>query len=1059
MRKLIYIIALLFSISANAQQFKGIVYSLPDSLPLKGATVHVMEKSIQTNDEGSFILNIPNGKYQIRIDYLGYNTLQKEVVINERAPLIFYLSPAVNYLQEVEINTGYQTLPKERATGSFVTISNKVLNEQFSTDIISRLEAVANGVTVDKRANPNGGNLMIRGLSTISGPKEPLIILDNFQYQGDLENINPNDIETITILKDAAATSIWGSRAGNGVIVLTSKKAKVGQPFSIDASSNFSIADRPSLSIMQQLTPTDHLLMEQLLYDKGFYTSRINSTSKPALSPFIELLVAKNNGSISTEAYNKQLAFLQGGDIRTEFADLSYQKAIKQQYAINMRGSEHKMDWNILAGYDHNSTSLDATTTRLNLTGRNTLHITKNFKLDFGLTFTQSHNKTGRASYADLNSSGNGIYPYLRLKDENGADLPIALNYSLSYLKTLDKNTFADWGYYPLSDYQNYDNNLTTRDLLANLSLNYQILPGLRAKIYYQNEYQTSNSKSLSYYNSYVARNIVNTYTQISGTGTVTRIVPVGGILENDESILKSYSLRAQLNYDKIWSKHELNFLGGYEVNERNVESQGNKLYGYDDDRLAYVNLNYATTYPNFITKSLSLIDNGIGLSSLLNRFVSMYANLGYNFQNKYTVTASARKDASNLFGLSTNDKWKPLWSVGAAWNVTNESFIKLSWLNNLKLRASYGFSGNVDLGRSAVTTTQSLGVSAFTNGLMARFNQYSNPELRWEKVGTINIGLDFAIFKNRLSGSIEVYQKNAKDLYGSTPADFTAVPTFSLSRNVANIKANGLDISLNSLNTTGLIRWSTTLNFNLYKDEVIDYYRANDQGSQFVGNGTLTTAAKGYPVYSIFSYAWAGLDPVTGNPRGYYQGQVSSDYTALTGANTRMADLVYSGPAFPTVFGNVGNTLSYKGISLTARITYKLGYSFGRSSINYSNLFNSGVGHSDYAMRWQKQGDELTTNVPSLVYPAVARRDAFYNNSEILVEKGDHIRLAYLSLSYELKKEQLGKLPFRSVQLQGNVSNLGMIWRENKLGIDPDYRDNTILPSKYFSFGLRCTL
>jgi TonB-linked SusC/RagA family outer membrane protein len=1059
MRKLIYIIALLFSISANAQQFNGRVYSLPDSLPLKGATISIADKSMQTNEEGSFTMAIPNGKYVIQINYLGFITFKKEFFINGKTTINFYLTADVNYLQEVEINTGYQTLPKERATGSFVTISNKVLNEQFSTDIISRLEAVANSVTVDKRSNSNGGNLMIRGLSTISGPKEPLIILDNFQYQGDLENINPNDIETITILKDAAATSIWGSRAGNGVIVLTSKKAKAGQTFSIDASSNFNIMDKPSLSVMQQLTPSDQLQLEQMLYDKGFYTSKINSTSKPALSPFVELLVAKNNGTITTDAYTKQLAFLQAGDVRTEFANLAYQKAIREQYAINMRGSDRKMDWNILAGYDHNESSLAATTTRLSLTGRNTLHLTKNLKLDFGLTFTQNQNKTGMGSYADLNSSGNGIYPYLRLRDDNGVELPIAQNYSLSYLKTLDKNVFADWGYYPLSDYENNNNRLVTRDLLANIAVNYQILPGLRLKVYYQNEYQTSNTRNLSSASSYAARNIVNTYTQVATSGAVTRIVPMGGILVSNESILKSYNLRAQVNYDKIWGKHELNFLGGYEMNERNVESQGSKLYGYDDDRLAYANINYATSYPNFITKSLGLIDNGIGLSSLLNRFVSLYANVGYNFKNKYTITASARKDASNLFGLSTNDKWKPLWSVGGAWNITNEPFLKLPWLNSLKLRSSYGYSGNVDLGRSAVTTTQTLGVSAFTNGLMARFNQFSNPELRWEKVGTLNIGLDFAILKNRLSGSIEVYQKNAKDLYGSTPADFTAVPTFSLSRNVANIKANGLDFSLNSKNTTGALKWSTNLNLNLYKDEVIDYYRTNDQGSQFVGNGTLTTAAKGYPVYSIFSYAWAGLDPVNGNPRGYYQGNISSDYTSITGANTTLTDLVYNGPAFPTVFGNLGNTFNYKRVSLTARITYKLGYSFGRSSVNYSNLFSAGVGHSDYGMRWQKAGDELTTNVPSLVYPAVARRDSFYNNSEILIEKGDHIRLAYLSLSYELGKEQLGKLPFKSIQLQGNVSNLGIIWRENKLGIDPDYRDNNILPSKYFSFGFRCTL
>jgi hypothetical protein len=425
-----------------------------------------------------------------------------------------------------------------------------------------------------------------------------------------------------------------------------------------------------------------------------------------------------------------------------------------------MRGSERKMEWNILAGYDQNTSSLDATTTRLNLTGRNTLHITKKLKLDFGLTFTKSISKIGKASYSDLASGTNAVYPYLRLKDENGAELPIARTYSLTYLKTLDKNVFGDWGYYPLSDYNNYDNNITSRDLLANIALNYEILPGLSAKVYYQNERQVADTRNLADANSYFVRNLVNTYTQVATTGVVTRIVPIGGVLDNSESVLKSYNLRAQVNYDKIWGKHELNFLGGYEMNERNIESRGNREYGYDDERLSHANMNYTTSFPNYITKSASFIDNAVILSSLLNRFVSLYANLGYNFQNKYTLTASARKDASNLFGLSTNDKWKPLWSVGAAWNVTNEPFLRVSWLNNLKLRGSYGYSGNIDLGRSAVTTTQTYGISAFTNGLMAQFSQFSNPELRWEKVGTINLGLDFAVLKNRLSGSVEVYQK-----------------------------------------------------------------------------------------------------------------------------------------------------------------------------------------------------------------------------------------------------------------------------------------------------------
>lgn len=1056
MRILIFLCLLLFSLMAGAQQNQFHLYSLPDTVPIANATILVHgRQAVITGNNGQFFLNFPSGSYQIEIKHLGFVSIKIAINLPSKS-LKFYLSPSLNLLQEVAINTGYQTLPRERATGSFVTISNKQLNEQMSTDIISRLEAVANGITVDKRSSSQG-NLMVRGLSTINAPREPLIILDNFPYQGDLQNINPNDIESITILKDAAAASIWGSRAGNGVIVLTSKKAKNGKALSIDFSSNISVVEEPDLSVMRQLSSTDYLELETFLYGKGFYNSKISSSSKPFLSPMVELLVAKNNGTITANAYDKQLAFLQAGDVRSEFAKLNYENGFKQQHALSLRGSESKLDWNVSIGYDHNISSVGATNDRLSMTTRNTVRILKNLSFDFGLMYSKTGSEQTRANYSDLSTAG-FLYPYLRLKDENGVEVGIPRTYSLSYLNSLNRNIFADWNYYPLSDYLNNRVEAFSSDLVLNAGLTYQVFKGLSARLYYQDERQTSGGDNLYGANSYMVRSLVNSYTQVAGTGEVTRIVPAGEIFDTNDIVLKAYNLRAQLNYSRDWKKHNIGVLGGYELNQKNTEGQSGRVYGYDEDRLTMANLNYNILYPNYVSKTSSYISNGAGLSSKLNRFVSAYANLAYTYADKYTISASARKDASNLFGLSTNDKWKPLWSVGAAWNIRKERFVDFEWLNALKLRGSYGYSGNVDLSKSALTTILGTITSNFTNTLMARFSQFSNPELRWEKVGTINLGLDFGLLDNRLTGSIEVYSKHAEDLYGNTPVDYTALPTPSIIKNVASIRASGMDIALHSQNIKGKLQWSTDLNLNLYRDKVLDYYQVSDLGSNFVGTGINASPLKGYPVYSVFSYRWAGLDPLNGNPQGYVNGKVSTDYATIIG-NSKVSDLVYGGPAFPTVFGNIGNTLSYGGLSLIARIAYKLGYKFGRNSINYNNLFNSGAGHPDYANRWQKPGDEKTTNVPSLVYPAVSRRDNFYNNADILVESGAHVRLAYLSATYDLKKEWLAKLPFSSIQLQANASNLGILWRANKLGIDPDYRENVLIPSKYYSFGIRCNI
>lgn len=1062
MRIIVYIACLLIGLGANAQQFKGHVYGLPDSAALMGATIYIAPKTnIQTNTTGSFSADLPAGTYQIKISYLGYKQLVTEIRIPSTAVFKFYLQPDVGFLQEVQVHTGYQTIAKARTTGSFQAIGSKVLAEQFSTDLLSRLEAVANGITVDRRSTTNG-RLMVRGLSTLDGNRDPLIILDNFPYQGNLDNINPNDIETVTILKDAAATAIWGSRAGNGVIVLTSKKALPGNALNVAINSNLSVVASPDLYTLRQMTAADQIEVEQFLYDKGFYNSRINSSAKPVLSPYIELVLAKKNGAITAQRFNERVEQLKATDLRDELARTNYQQALKQQYALNLSGAEKKIDWKILAGYDHNLSALGAKNSRLSLGTRNSLRITKALQLDFGATYTLSLSGNGRAAYTDLDNGSGIIYPYLRLRDENGNPLAVPKTYSNAYLNSLNKNVFYDWNYYPATDYLNHKIKNTTRDLLANLALRYRISNGVTAQLYYQTERQVTTNRSIYGTDSYMVRNIVNSFTQLSSAGVPTRIVPMAQILDNSQSTLNAYNVRAQIDYSRSWTKHGLDFLGGWEINENNTEGQGNRLYGYNDENLSNVLLNFATTYPNYITKSMAFISPGPNnLSSRSNRFVSLYTNLVYSFNKRYMFSASARKDASNLFGLKTNDKWKPLWSVGAAWLINDEPFYQLNWLAQLKLRASYGFSGNVDLGRSAVTTILNTSTSPFTGTQIARFNQFSNPDLSWEKVGTYNVGIDFSLKNNRLSGTIELYQKKAVDLYGASPVDYTAVPAVTLIKNVASIRARGLDVTLRSQQfTNGVFKWDTDLNFNLYKDKILAYYQTNDQGSTFVGNGNLATVMKGYPVYSVLSYAWAGLDPANGNPQGYdKEGKVSSNYDLLTGSTVKITDLVYHGPAFPSLFGTMGNRFTYKGISLSARLSYKFGYYFRRSTINYTNLYNSGVAHPDYARRWQNPGDELYTEVPSQVYPAVNRRDQFYNNATVLVEKGDHIRLAYVAVAYTVDQQWLKRMPFKTLQLQAGASNLGILWRANKYGLDPDYRDNVILPSKYFSLGINCTL
>ncbi|RYD98041.1 MAG: SusC/RagA family TonB-linked outer membrane protein [Sphingobacteriales bacterium] len=1044
---------------AQAQSLKGRVLDQQTGKPMQGVGLSVQSGlATQSNNNGSFELNLVAGSYLLKASFVGYASVHIPVTIPLKDSLTIRLVPSEQQLEGVTISTGYQTLPRERATGSFAVIDQRQFELQAGSDVLSRLESITNGLTVDRRGS-SSGQMMVRGLSTIAGPKSPLIILDNFPYQGDVANLNPNDMESIVVLKDAAATSIWGSRAGNGVIVLTSKKAKQGGRMQVDFNANVLLANKPDLFSVPQMDAADFMAVEQFLYDKGFYASRINSASKPALSPAVELLLANTKGNISAAELQSSLQQLRQHDVREEYTNLVYQRPFTQQYSLSLRGSEQRIDWYLMVANDRNRNEVAAASNRLNLISRNTLRLGKKLKVDFGINYTYQNGTTGKASFNDLKNSSGVLYPYLKLADENGQPLAIPQTYALSYLQTLNRDQFYDWNYYPLSDYLN--NNITNnrRSILGNVGLHYELVPGLSIKAYYQREYQQTGSKSIYGTDSYTVRTLVNTYTQIAADGKVNRIVPMAEMLDWAQGTMDAQSLRTQLGYNKTFGKGQLDFLAGFELNERKADGITGRVYGYSDERLGSVALNYNMAYPNYITKSNSFLNTGQGLSSTLNRFVSAYANAAYTFDGKYILSASARRDASNLFGLSANDKWKPLWSLGAAWNAHREKFMQLAWLNELKLRGSYGLSGNVDPSRAALTTLLIAGTSTLTQGAQARFDQFANPSLRWEKVATANIGADFALFGNALSGSVEVFQKVSSDLYGNTPVDYTAVPATSLIMNVAKIRARGLDLALRYKVFNGDFKWIPDLNFNLYKDQVLAYYQASDQGAIFVGTGVTAAPLKGYPVYSVFSYRWAGLNPSNGNPQGYFHGAVTDNYTQLLGTGVKVNDLIFNGPAFAQVYGSLGQHFAYKGISLDFRLSYKLGHSFGRQGINYNNLFNSGVGHPDYAQRWQQPGDELNTQVPSMVYPAVSRRDNFYNNSEVLIEDASNVRLAFVTLGYRLEGKWLSRIAVKSLSVQANASNLGIIWRANKLGLDPDYRNGTIPPAKIFSLGLRCSL
>lgn len=1045
------------------QQVSGKVISAKDSTPLPGASVVLKgtDTGVTTNAEGEFTLPRVPDRQVLVVSFLGYITTETPLPSPLPELLVISLQENENQLQEVVVSTGYQQLPQERATGSFAQVSQERFNEQVSTDVIGRLEAVANGLTVD-RGTLGGGGIMVRGLSTIQGPKAPLIVVDNFPYEGDLNNLNPNDIQTITVLKDAAAASIWGSRAGNGVIVITTRQGRYNRPLSVEFNSNVTFSAKPDLYSIGQMSSADYIEVEQMLFDKGFYNANINSTARTVISPAVEILLKKRNGVISEQEAEAQLQALRQRDVRDAYSQHMYQQGINQQYSLGLQGGSAQNAWLLSAGYDRNVNHLDAAYNRSNLRFQNTLRLLKRLEISTGFTYTQSSNKSGRLAYGEGVSNTNRLYPYLAFADASGNPLPANRDYRQSWKETAGNGRLLDWNYYPLEDYKHDRTVAGLQEVLGNFGASYQLPLGLEASLRYQYQRQQSESVHHMDEQSYVARNLINRFTRIDpATNALSYAVPVGGMLDRSHSLLEAHNGRGQLNFNRVWGNHEVVALAGGEIRHARTTGSNSRLYGYDDHILTTGLVDYVNRHPTFINGSLALIPNRDALSDRLNRFVSVFGNGAYTYKGRYTLSGSARRDASNLFGVRANDRWNPLWSSGASWQVSEEPFYKLDFLPYLKLRATYGFSGNIDLSKTAVTTMFYSVLSPYTFEPYAVFDNYANPDLRWETARMINFGLDFRLKNNRLSGSLEYFRKKGTDLFGRELLDYTSGISSSIVKNVASMKGKGFDVELNSINLqAGGFSWTSHLNASYAQDEVTEYYLNNTDGYNFVGAIPTVTAQVGRPVYSLYSYRWAGLDPETGDPLGYFEGEVSKDYYALSGSATQVTDLVFHGSAIPTLFGSLGNTFTYKDFSLTGRVTYKLGYYFKRQGINYGNLFRNGDGHPDYAQRWQQPGDEASTDVPSLLYPANAGRDAFYTGSEVLVERGDHIRLAYITASYNLTKATWDKLPFRSLQLYGSVNNLGLLWTANSKGIDPDYSLNryAIPPARSYALGLRAS-
>ncbi|AYL95299.1 SusC/RagA family TonB-linked outer membrane protein [Mucilaginibacter celer] len=1035
--------------SQGRGSMSGRVINSADKAPISKAFISIKEwqRSTLSDKDGAFLFAKP-GKDQrlnVHVSCAGFHNIDTIVIINEK-PVILVMKPLLININEVVVNTGYQKISPERLTGAVSTVSRSMIERVVSTDVLRPLQDVVPGLIFNHDLTAGQNSISIRGTSTIYGNAQPLIVVDNFPYDGDISNINPNDVESVSVLKDAASASIWGARAGNGVIVITTKKGRLGSPTQISFNSNLTIGAKPGLFYQPKMSSADFIDVEKLLFSQGYYDGLEKTSDQSPVSPVVDLLFKTRNGLVTQQSADQSIAVMKTKDIRNDLAKYFYRNSVKQQYSLNISGGGDNNLYYLSAGLDRNRESeVRNDFSRVTVNASNTFDFL-NHKLSLNTAFNFVYNKAAvNSNINDLTwNNGTALYPYASLADARGNALPVVRDYALSFINDPAQQKLLDWNYRPLDDLRQQQNYSYSRDLRLQGGLKYKILSWLNANLQYLYERSENNNENLHNEQSYFTRNLVNSFTQVAADGSLSYVVPRGSILDTYNSVLESNNVRLLVNADKNWDNvHHIEFMGGAELKSVNVKSGNNRKYGYDEEHDLNSNVDYVNLYPLYYNPgSKTNVPNYITNGDLTDHYISYFANATYTFNDKYIATASGRVDKSNLFGVKTNQKGVPLYSAGLAWRISKEKFYNVSFLPDLKFRLSFGYNGNIDKTLSAYTTAQYFGSSVSQiRQPYAQIINPPNPELSWERVKIINAGIDFASKGRRLSGSVDVYQKNGINLIGDMPfAPSTGILSFR--GNTADTKTTGIDINLVTQNLTGQFKWNTATLFSFVHDAV-SRYQTFYSGQQYIQ--TQGIPVQGRPLYAIYSYKWGGLDHDSGNPQGYLDGKLSQGYGSIVNATTK-DNMIYNGSARPVFFGAVRNNFSYRNFSLSVSINYKLHYYFRKPSVDYTTVLSGIGGNGDYSKRWRKPGDELITNVPSAPDQIDYYREHFYTYSSALVEKGDHIRLQDIQLGY-----QWGK-----IFIYGYADNVAMIWKATKSGYDPDYVVSGYLPPRTVSLGLR---
>jgi TonB-linked SusC/RagA family outer membrane protein len=1044
MRK--FLLLMLGTLLLNAQLFAQtrnvsgrILDAQGNGIPNASITVKGTTTGTTTGNDGSFTLLIPSSARTLVITSVGYQT--QEVAIGSSNTISATLTAGDQNMDEVVV-VAYGTQKRESITGSVSAIGAKQLENRLTTNISQALAGAAPGISATSGNGQPGSSaaLRIRGFGSVNASSAPLYVVDGFPYGGYIGDINTNDIETITLLKDASSTALYGARAANGVVMITTKKGKAGTP-KVNVFINSGISER-GIEEYDRVDAYEYypLMWQAMKHGLMFPNSGTGQTAAVA---------AQNatNGIAAQLVYNpfgvpnNQIVDVNGQmnpNAKLLYNDFDWYSPLERngnrtEVGFNLSARNNKSDYYFSLNYlKDQGFVIKSDFQRVN--ARLALNTQVKDWLKAGVNLTTAIVNSNQAAGDGSNTF---INPFVFARGI-GPIYPVHA-FSATGNSILDPfgNQWYDYGAHPGSINRPsgaspgrhiiYETLLNERKEARNsvIARTYLEAKFLRYFTFTTNAgVDLNNFRSLSYQN------------KIVGDG-----VTAGGTSTRNSNEFRTISLNQLLNYNQQFGDHNVTVLAGHEAQKNIDETFNASRRGMNFDG----NIELA----NFVTLASA---NG-ELNRLRREGWLTRVNYGYN--NKYFLDLSYRRDASSRF--SPESRWGNFYSAGFSWSVMRESFMKnITWLNDLKFRASYGSVGNDAL--DSYYEFQALYGLGWNNasepGALA--SSVPTPELTWEVNKTMNIGLEFGMFKNRISGSVEYFDRGSSGLLFAVPQGLSA-PVTTKTENVGAMSNRGIEIQLNSdIIRSRNFTWDLQVNFTALKNKI----------TKLPGGNPITDGTKrleqGKDIFAFYLRQWYGVDPADGSGLFYANPGTTTDIRVLTKGDTLTtnptnARFDYSGSAIPKFFGSITNTVTYSNVSLSFLLNYQVGGKFYDG--NYAGLMGVSYGsslHKDALRAWKQPGD--ITEVPRL---DINKTGQFNSASNRWLIDATYLNVRNVTLSYRLPVSLVSKIGFDQARVYVGGENLYVF--SKRRGMNPAESFNgtnspVYVPNRLINFGINFT-